>query len=84
MANNTTTNNNPRQEMTFKDMKNSGIATVTNVLRIAEHTTGILADKAENYRNQIAIADAIEHNALMLELQEQAKNAGLNPDDFSY
>ena len=60
----------------------STIMVVGNTARALEHTTGILADKAENYRKQIAISDAIEHNALMLQYTKQAKEAGLDLAEF--
>lgn len=51
---------------------------VGNVARALEHSTGVLADKAERYREQVSIADAIEHNQLMAELQQQAHELGLD------
>jgi hypothetical protein len=51
---------------------------VGNVARALEHSTGVLADKAERYREQVSIADAIEHNQLMAELNQQAKELGLD------
>lgn len=68
----------------FSDVKNatlgfviSGLNAANNTARLAEHTTGILADKAERYREQVTIADAITHNQLMADYQKQAKELGL-------
>ena len=73
------------QEISFKDVKNVGLGTVVSALnavnntaRLVEHTTGILADKAERYREQISISDAITHNQLMAEYQRQAQLLGLD------
>lgn len=51
---------------------------VGNVARALEHSTGVLADKAERYREQVSISDAIEHNQLMSELRTQAQELGLD------
>lgn len=79
--NNTTTTN----TITVSDVKNttlgtiiSGLNAINNTARVVEHTTGILADKAERYREQVSIADAITHNQLMAEYQKQAKELGLD------
>lgn len=78
-------------EIKFSDVKRAGFATAVSVLntvhntaRAMEHTTGILADKAENYRSQIAISDAIEHNALMLEFTKQAEEAGIDITNIKF
>lgn len=83
------TNQDQVTEVRFSDVKNAGLGSlvsglnmVHNTFRAGEHVTGILADKAENYRKQIAISDAIEHNDLMLKYTEQAKKAGLDLNDF--
>ena len=71
--------------VTFSDVKNTSLGTVISVLngvnnsaRLLEHTTGILADKAERYREQVTIADAITHNQLMADYNKQAKELGLD------
>lgn len=81
MTTNTTTTTNT---VTVSDVKNTTLGTVisalnavNNTARLVEHTTGILADKAERYREQVSIADAITHNKLMAEYQNQAKELGL-------
>lgn len=73
------------QTITFTDAKNVALGTVistlnavNNTARIVEHTTGILADKAERYRAQVAIADAITHNDIMALYEKQAKDLGLD------
>ena len=83
------TNQDQVVEVRFTDVKNAGLGSlvsglnmVHNTFRAGEHVTGILADKAENYRKQIAISDAIEHNDLMFKYTEQAKKAGLDLNDF--
>ena len=53
------------------------IAAVDNTAKIAEHTTGTLADKAQNWRETSAIADAITHNQLLAELRAQAEELGI-------
>ena len=53
------------------------IAAVDNTAKIAEHTTGTLADKAENWRESSRVIDAINHNQLMHTYSEQAKALGL-------
>lgn len=70
--------------VTFNDVKNTTLGTaisalnaINNTARIAEHTTGILADKAERYREQVTIADAITHNKLMAKYNKQAEEYGL-------
>ena len=80
MTTNTTTTN----TVTVSDVKNTTLGTVisalnavNNTARLVEHTTGILADKAERYREQVSIADAIVHNKLMAEYQNQARELGL-------
>lgn len=65
---------------TFSQMlgaTSSIIAMVDNTAKIGEHVTGTLADKAENWRESSRIIDAIEHNELMAQYQEQAKALGL-------
>ena len=71
--------------VSMTDVKNVGLGTVistlnavNNTARLLEHTTGILADKAERYREQVSIADAITHNQLMAEYQRQAQLLGLD------
>lgn len=71
--------------VTFSDVKNTTLGTVisalnavNNTARVVEHTTGILADKAERYREQVTIADAITHNQLMADYNKQAQELGLN------
>lgn len=73
------------QQVTFSNVKDVGLGTVisalnavNNTARLVEHTTGILADKAERYREQISIADAITHNQLMAEYAAQAKELGID------
>lgn len=73
------------QQVAFSDLKNvtlgtaiSSLNAVNNAARLVEHTTGILADKAERYREQVTIADAITHNQLMSDYQKQAQELGLN------
>ena len=73
------------QQVAFSDLKNvtlgtaiSSLNAVNNAARLVEHTTGILADKAERYREQVTIADAITHNQLMADYQKQAQELGLN------
>ena len=84
-----TTTNQPQaivtQQVAFSDLKNvtlgtaiSALNAVNNTARLVEHTTGILADKAERYREQVTIADAITHNQLMAEYNKQAQELGLN------
>lgn len=55
----------------------SAIRMVNNVFRLGEHTTGILADKAERFREQVHIQDTITHNQLIAELNQQAKDLGI-------
>ena len=81
MTTNTTTTN----TVTVSDVKNTTLGTVisalnavNNTARLVEHTTGILADKAERYREQVSIADAITHNKLMAEYQNQARELGID------
>lgn len=71
--------------VTVSDVKNTALGTlistlngVNNTARLVEHTTGILADKAERYREQVTIADAITHNQLMADYNKQAKELGLD------
>lgn len=71
--------------VTFSDVKNTTLGTVisalnavNNTARVVEHTTGILADKAERYREQVTIADAITHNQLMADYNKQAQELGLD------
>ena len=71
--------------VSMTDVKNVGLGTVistlnavNNTARLLEHTTGILADKAERYREQVSIADAITHNQLMAEYHNKAKELGLD------
>lgn len=78
MTTNTTTT------ITAADLKNTTFGTVisalnavNNTAKLVEHTTGILADKAERYREQITIADAITHNKLMADYQRQAAELGI-------
>ena len=73
------------QQVAFSDLKNvtlgtaiSSLNAVNNAARLVEHTTGILADKAERYREQVTIADAITHNQLMADYNKQAQELGLN------
>lgn len=73
------------QQVTFSNVKDVGLGTVisalnavNNTARLVEHTTGILADKAERYREQISIADAITHNQLMAEYASQARELGID------
>ena len=73
------------QEISFKDVKNVGLGTVVSALnavnntaRLVEHTTGILADKAERYREQISISDAITHNQLMAQYKKEAADYGID------
>lgn len=73
------------QTIRMVDVKNAGLGAlvhtlygVSNTARAFEHTTGVLADKAENYRKQVAIADAIEHNELMAKYVKQANDAGID------
>lgn len=75
----------PTAAVTFSDVKNTTLGTVisalnavNNTARVVEHTTGILADKAERYREQVTIADAITHNQLMADYNKQAQELGLN------
>ena len=72
-------------EVRFSDVKNAGLGSlvsglnmVHNTFRAGEHVTGILADKAERYREQVTIADAITHNQLMADYNKQAEELGLN------
>ena len=53
------------------------IAMVDNTAKIGEHVTGTLADKAQNWRESSKIIDAIEHNNLMSQYNEQAAKLGL-------
>lgn len=55
----------------------SVISAVDNTAKVAEHVTGTLADKAANWRESSRIIDAIEHNDLMREYQEQAAALGI-------
>ena len=55
----------------------SVIAMVDNTAKIGEHVTGTLADKAYNWRESSKIIDAIEHNNLMAQYEEQAKQLGI-------
>lgn len=55
----------------------SVIAMVDNTAKIGEHVTGTLADKAQNWRESSKIIDAIEHNNLMAQYEEQAKQLGI-------
>ena len=55
----------------------SVIAAVDNTAKVAEHVTGTLADKAENWRESSRVIDAINHNQLMHTYSEQAKALGL-------
>lgn len=55
----------------------SVIAAVDNTAKIAEHVTGTLADKAENWRDSSKVIDAINHNQLMATYNAQAKDLGL-------
>lgn len=55
----------------------SVIAAVDNTAKVAEHVTGTLADKAENWRESSRIADAIEHNKLLAQLNDQAQELGI-------
>ena len=73
------------QQVSFSNVKDVGLGTVisalnavNNTARLVEHTTGILADKAERYREQISIADAITHNQLMAEYNQQAIALGID------
>ena len=73
------------QQVAFSDLKNvtlgtaiSSLNAVNNAARLIEHTTGILADKAERYREQVTIADAITHNQLMADYNNQAQELGLD------
>ena len=73
------------QQVSFSNVKDVGLGTVisalnavNNTARLVEHTTGILADKAERYREQISIADAITHNQLMAEYNQQAQALGID------
>lgn len=73
------------QQVAFSDLKNvtlgtaiSSLNAVNNAARLIEHTTGILADKAERYREQVTIADAITHNQLMADYNKQAQELGLD------
>ena len=73
-----------QQTITLTDVKNVGLGTVistlnaiNNTARVLEHTTGILADKAERYREQVSIQDAITHNQLMSDYRKQAQELGL-------
>lgn len=54
------------------------IAAVDNTAKVAEHVTGTLADKAENWRESSRIADAIEHNKLIDALNTQAQELGIS------
>lgn len=72
------------QQVAFSDLKNVTLGTaistlnaVNNAARLVEHTTGILADKAERYREQVTIADAITHNQLMADYNNQARTLGI-------
>lgn len=72
------------QQVAFGDLKNvtlgtaiSALNAVNNTARLVEHTTGILADKAERYREQVSIADAITHNNLMAAYNQQAAELGI-------
>lgn len=55
----------------------SCIAMVDNAAKIGENVTGTLADKSANWREASRIADAIQHNELMAQYNEQAKELGL-------
>ena len=50
---------------------------VDNTAKIGDHVTGTLADKAYNWRESSKIIDAIEHNNLMAQYEEQAKQLGI-------
>lgn len=72
------------QQVTFANVKDVGLGTVisalnavNNTARLVEHTTGILADKAERYREQISISDAITHNQLMAQYKAEAAQYGI-------
>ncbi len=71
-------------QVTFANVKDVGLGTVisalnavNNTARLVEHTTGILADKAERYREQVHIRDTITHNKLMKKLHDQAEEYGI-------
>lgn len=57
---------------------NSSLSAVNNTALILDNVTGALADKSARYREQSAIADAITHNQLMAEYENQAKKLGLD------
>lgn len=84
-ANQQRNNNQPRHTIgsTFSQLlgaTSSVIAAVDNTAKIAEHTTGTLADKAENWRESSRVIDAINHNELMAQYNAQAKELGINVD----
>lgn len=54
------------------------IAAVDNTAKVAEHVTGTLADKAENWRDSSRVIDAINHNQLMATYNDQAKQLGIS------
>lgn len=86
-----TTNTQDNTQVTLTDVKNVGLGAVINTLnavgntaRFLDHSTGILADKAENYREQIKVQDAIAHNKLMTQYVEEAQAAGLDVSHITW
>lgn len=72
------------QKVTLTNVKDVALGTVistlnsvNNTARLVEHTTGILADKAERYREQVNIQDAIIHDQLMATYLKQAADLNI-------
>ena len=50
----------------------------SNAAEATAELTAVARDKAKNYRAQMEIIDTMEHNALISQLNEQAKALGID------
>ena len=50
----------------------------SNAAEATAELTAVARDKAKNYRAQMEIIDTMEHNALMKQLDDQAKELGID------
>lgn len=56
----------------------NSLSTIDAVASTANHLARTAEERAEAFREEQGIANAIKHNALMAELQEQADSLGLS------
>ena len=60
------------------DVVYHGSMMLANGMEAGAELTAVARDKAKNYRAQMEIIDTMEHNALISQLNEQAKALGID------